>query len=105
MAAKREVTVIGVDLVPWLIEELKDFDDDHPTSGPAGASQARPADSQDECDEAALDMFEAWAREEGTQSMCLGFPLPWLEHIAPFPSCQTVARAETGTPFLLLAGV
>jgi hypothetical protein len=30
MAAKREVTVIGVDLVPWLIEELKDFDDDHP---------------------------------------------------------------------------
>jgi hypothetical protein len=30
MAAKREVTVIGVDLVPWLIKELKDFDDDHP---------------------------------------------------------------------------
>src|SRR5215813_3399411 len=29
-AAKREVTVIGVDLVPWLVSELAAFADDHP---------------------------------------------------------------------------
>src|SRR5262249_43423628 len=29
-AAEREVTVIGVDLVPWLVSELAAFADDHP---------------------------------------------------------------------------
>ena len=29
-AAEREVTVIGVDLVPWLVAELAGFADDHP---------------------------------------------------------------------------
>lgn len=29
-AAAREVTVIGVDLVPWLVSELADITDDHP---------------------------------------------------------------------------
>src|SRR5262245_23175301 len=29
-AATREVTVIGVDLVPWLVSELAAFADDHP---------------------------------------------------------------------------
>jgi SNF2 family DNA or RNA helicase len=29
-AHEREVTVIGVDLVPWLVSELAAFDDDHP---------------------------------------------------------------------------
>lgn len=29
-AAEREVTVIGVDLVPWLVAELAAFADDHP---------------------------------------------------------------------------
>ena len=29
-AAEREVTVIGVDLVPWLVGELAGFADDHP---------------------------------------------------------------------------
>jgi hypothetical protein len=30
LAAEREVTAIGVDLVPWLISELAAFPDDHP---------------------------------------------------------------------------
>src|SRR5215475_14141706 len=29
-AVEREVTVIGVDLVPWLVSELAAFPDDHP---------------------------------------------------------------------------
>src|SRR6476659_1391347 len=29
-AAERQVTVIGIDLVPWLVDELAGFADDHP---------------------------------------------------------------------------
>src|SRR5262249_15167401 len=29
-AAERDITVIGVDLVPWLVEELANVADDHP---------------------------------------------------------------------------